>query len=109
MFYTAIKNFEKSCKKCKTRYKTTYKTLFHNVRFGLLKAFHIYIDFVYKKPQPKASELARRYNLTHKTVFYFKQKIIKDNGFIDLDSYLKKNRINEEERMMRFYNKLKNL
>jgi hypothetical protein len=108
-FYTTIKNFEKSCKKCKTRYKTTYKTLFHNVRFGLLKAFHIYIDVVYEEPQPKASELAIRYNLTYKTVFYFKQKVIKDSGFIDLDVYLKKNKINEEEKMMKFYDKIKNL
>ena len=80
-FYTTIKNFEKSCKKCKTRYKTTYNTLFHNVRFGLLKAFHIYIDVVYKKPQPKASELARKYNLTYKTSYNFKQKVMKYNGF----------------------------
>jgi len=108
-FYTTIKNFEKSCKKCKTRYKTTYKTLFHNVRIGLLKAFHIYIDVLYEKPQPKASELARRYNLTYKTAYNFKKKVIMNNGFIDLDVYLKKNRINKEERMMMFYNKIKNL
>lgn len=108
-FYTTIKNFKKSCKKCKTRYKTTYNTLFHNVRFGLLKAFHIYIDVVYEEPQPKASELARKYNLTYKTSYNFKQKVMKDNGFMDLDVYLKKNRINEEEKMMRFYDKIKNL
>ena len=108
-FYTTIKNFEKSCKKCKTRYKTIYNTLFHNVRFGLLKAFHIYIDVVYEEPQPKASELAKKYNLTYKTSYNFKQKVMKDNGFMDLDVYLKKNRINEEEKMMRFYDKIKNL
>lgn len=34
---------------------------------------------------------------------------MKDNGFMDLDVYLKKNRINEEEKMMRFYDKIKNL
>ncbi len=88
-----IKNFEKTCKKCKTRYKTTYNTLFHNVRFGLLKAFHIYIEVVYREPQPKASELARRYNLTYKTAYNFKQKIIKDFGFMNLEVYLKKNRL----------------
>tara|TARA_B110000238_G_C15892230_1_gene338219 strand:- start:240 stop:491 length:252 start_codon:yes stop_codon:yes gene_type:complete len=82
--------------------------LFHNVRIGLLKAFHIYIDVIYEKPQPKASELARRYNLTYKTAYNFKKKVIMNNGFIDLDVYLKKNRINKEERMMKFYNKIKN-
>ena len=85
-----IKNFEKTCKKCKTRYKTTYNTLFHNVRFGLLKAFHIYIEVVYREPQPKASELARRYNLTYKTAYNFKQKIIKDFGFMNLECLFEK-------------------
>ena len=105
-FYTTIKNFEKACKKCKTRYKTTYNTLFHNVRFGLLKAFHIYIDVVYEEPQPKASELARRYDLTYKTAYNFKQKVTMDNGSINLDVYLKKNRLFDEEKLFRFIEKI---
>ena len=108
-FYTTIKNFEKSCKKCKTRYKTTYKTLFHNVRFGLLKAFHFYIDVVYEKPQPKASELARRYNLTYKTAYNFKQKVTMDNGSINLDVYLKKNRLSDEEKLLKYFEEIKNI
>ncbi|MDG1811876.1 MAG: hypothetical protein P8H13_08055 [Polaribacter sp.] len=104
-FYTTIKNFEKSCTKCKTRYKTTHNTLFHNVRFGLLKAFHIYIDVVYEKPQPKASELARSYNLTYKTAYNFKQKVTMDKGSINLDVYLKKNRLSDEEKLFRFIEK----
>ena len=105
-FYTTIKNFEKACKKCKTRYKTTYNTLFHNVRFGLLKAFHIYIDVVYEEPQPKASELARRYDLTYKTAYNFKQKVTMDNGSINLDVYLKKNRLSDEEKLFRLIEKI---
>ena len=46
-FYDTICNYDKSCKNCKTKYKTTYNTLFHNVRFGLVKAFHIYIDIIF--------------------------------------------------------------
>ena len=107
-FYTTIKNFEKVCKKCKTRYKTTYNTLFHNVRFGLLKAFHIYIEVVYEKPQPKASELARRHNLTYKTAYNFKQKVIKDFSTINLDAYLKKNRLNDEEKLLKYFEEVKN-
>jgi hypothetical protein len=108
-FYTTIKNFEKACKKCKTRYKTSYNTLFHNVRFGLLKAFHIYIEVVYEKPQPKASELAKRHNLTYKTAYNFKQKVIKDFGFMNLESYLKKNKLSNEEKLMRFIEEIKNV
>ena len=102
-FYTTIKNFEKACKKCKTRYKTTYNTLFHNVRFGLLKAFHIYIEVVYEKPEPKASELAKRHNLTYKTAYNFKQKVITEFGFMNLESYLKKNKLSDEEKLLRYF------
>jgi hypothetical protein len=107
-FYTTIKKFEKTCKKCKSRYKTTYNTLFHNVRFGLLKAFHIYIEVVYEKPQPKASELARRHNLTYKTAYNFKQKVIKDFSTINLDTYLKKNRLNDEKKLFKYFEEVKN-
>ena len=83
--------------------------MFHNVRFGLLKAFHIYIEVVYEKPQPKASELARRHNLTYKTAYNFKQKVIKDFGFMNLESYLKKNKLSDEEKLMRFIEEIKNV
>ena len=108
-FYTTIKNYEKACKKCKTRYKTTYNTLFHNVRFGLLKAFHIYIEVVYEKPQPKASELAKRHNLTYKTAYNFKQKVIKDFGFMNLESYLKKNKLSNDEKLLSYFERTKKL
>ena len=108
-FYTTIKNFEKACKKCKTRYKTTYNTLFHNVRFGLLKAFHIYIEIVYEKPQPKASELAIRHNLTYKTAYNFKQKVIMDFGFMHLTEYLKKNRLSDLDKLLKYLERTKKL
>jgi len=108
-FYTSIEKFEKTCKNCKTRYKITFNTLFHNVRFGLLKAFHIYIEIIYKKPQPRASELARRYNLTYKTAYNFKNKVIDNNSFIDLEFYLMKNQLSDEEKLYDYIVKTKNL
>lgn len=105
-FYTTIENFEKTCKKCKTRYKNTYKTVFHNVRFGLLKAFHFYIDVVYDEPQPKASELAKRYELTYKTSYNFKQKILKEFGFMNLEVYLNKNRLSDETKLVKYFKKI---
>jgi hypothetical protein len=80
--------------------------LFHNVRFGLLKAFHIYIEVVYEKPEPKASELAKRHNLTYKTAYNFKQKVIKDFGFMNLESYLKKNKLSNEEKLLRYFEEI---
>ena len=79
--------------------------MFHNVRFGLLKAFHIYIEIVYEKPQPKASELARRHNLTYKTAYNFKQKVIMDFGFMHLTEYLKKNRLSDLDKLLKYFEK----
>jgi len=107
-FYTTIKRFEKACKKCKTRYKTTYNTLFHNVRFGLLKAFHIYIEVVYEEPQPKASDLAKKHNLTYKTAYNFKKKVTENAGFMDLDVYLKKNQLSDKEKLRKFIEDMDN-
>jgi hypothetical protein len=46
----------------------------------------MYIEIMDKKPQPKASELARRLNLTSKTACNFKQKVILEFGFMELES-----------------------
>lgn len=99
-FYCTIKNFEKSCKKCKTRHKNTRETLFHNTRFGLLKAFHIFIDVVYEVPQPKASELERRYKLSYKTAYNFKKKVIENKCNLDLDMYLKNNQLANQQKLI---------
>ena len=89
-------------RKCKKRYKSTYNTLFHNVRFGLLKAFHIYIEVNYEEPQPKASVLAKRYKLTYKTAYIFKKKVIDSNEFLNLQKYLKKDMLKNERELLRF-------
>jgi hypothetical protein len=80
--------------------------MFHNVRFGLLKAFHIYIDVVYEEPQPTASELAKRYNLTYKTTYNFKQKVIMSFSFMNLESYLKKRKLSDEEKLLRYFREI---
>ena len=101
-FYDTIYNYEKTCIDCKTKYRTTFNTLFHNVRFGLVKAFHIYIDIVYEQPQPKASLIAKRYNLTYKTAHTFKSKVIANYEFLDLTVYLNRNEISNQEKLEMF-------
>jgi hypothetical protein len=76
--------------------------LFHNIRFSLLKAFYMYIEIVYEKPESKASELSKRHNFTYKTTYNFKQKVIKDFGFMNLESYLKKNKLSDKEKLLRY-------
>ena len=101
-FYNTIYNYEKTCRNCKTKYRTTFNTLFHNVRFGLVKAFHIYIDIVYEQPQPKVSLIAKRYNLTYKTAHTFKSKVIAYYEFLDLTNYLNRNKISNQEKLAMF-------
>ncbi len=80
----------------------THTILYHNVRFGLLKAFHIYIEVNYEEPQPKASVLAKRYKLTYKTAYVFKQKVIDSNEFLNLQKYLKKDMLKNERELLSF-------
>jgi hypothetical protein len=101
-FYKTIYRYEKTCRNCKTKYRTTYNTFFHNVRFGLVNAFHIYIDIVYEQPQPKASLIAKRYNLTYKTAHTFKSKVIANYEFLDLTIYLNRNEISNHEKLAMF-------
>ena len=83
--------------------------MFYNVRFGLLKAFHICIEIVFEEPKPKASELAIRYHLAYKTAYNFKQKVITEFGFMELESYLRKNKLSNEEKLMKFFEEMKNV
>ena len=62
-----------------------------------------------REPQPKASELARRHNLTYKTAYNFKQKVINDFGFMNLESYLKKNKLSDEEKLLKYFEEMKNI
>ena len=69
----------------------------------------MYIEIVYEKPESKASELSKRHNFTHKTTYNFKQKVIKDFGFMNLESYLKKNKLSNEEKLIKFFEEMKNV
>ena len=73
------------------------------MRFGLVKAFHIYIDIIYEQPQPKASLISKRYDLTYKTVHTFKKKVIENYEFLDLTIYLNKNQISNQEKLKMFF------
>ena len=68
------------------------------MRFGLVKGFHIHVDIVYELPQPKASLISKRYNLTYKTKHTFKSKVIENYEFLDLTIYLNKNQISNQKK-----------
>lgn len=74
--------------------------MYHNIHFDLLKAFQIYLEVIYEKDQQKASELARTHNLTYKTKYNFKQKVIIGFGFMEFVRYLRKNKLSNDEKLM---------
>ena len=75
-FYNG-KNYTKSCISCKRRYRPTYNTLFHNVRFGLPKAIHLYLE-VRQGTELSSIKLAQKYRLRQGTVSKFIRKIKAD-------------------------------
>jgi hypothetical protein len=70
-----MKSFIKVCKTCKKKINPKKNTLFENVRFGLVTAFHIYIETKLNTKKISSVEIAKRYNITQKTAWEFLNKI----------------------------------
>lgn len=94
--------FKLICKSCKTIILPTVYTPLHNVRFGLLKAFHIYIEIKYNDIIPKSTYLAKKYNITQKTAWTFKKRVIESNWYIDLSEYSDKNQLTNLDNLRKF-------
>jgi hypothetical protein len=104
-FYNS-KDFNKSyitiCTKCKTKRKATYDSIFHNVRFGLVKAMHIYIDLKYGDNKLRAQEIVELYGLTYKTSWNFKKKVEDTTEELDLLRYSKNEDLKNETALFLF-------
>jgi hypothetical protein len=70
-----MKTYIKICKNCKKKISPKKNTLFENVRFGLVAAFHIYIETKLNIEKIRSVEIADRYNITQKTAWEFLNKI----------------------------------
>jgi hypothetical protein len=70
-----MKTYIKICKSCKKKISPKKNTLFENVRFGLLTAFHIYIEAKLNANKISSVIIADRYNITQKTAWEFLNKI----------------------------------
>lgn len=66
------------CNVCKRKFKPTYLTPFHNVRFGLLKAYNVYKEI--KEGRLSLYRIAIKYELTYKTVYNFSKKFKETNS-----------------------------
>lgn len=82
-FYKGV-DYEKICKKCKAKTSITRSTIFHNVRFGIVKAFAI-ADAYYKSEYTLSSyRVARNYGVTQKTAWIYLKKIMENKNYIEM-------------------------
>jgi len=67
----------RQCTKCRLKASPTSNTLFHKVKFPLLKAFYIVYFVSTNKKGISSTELSRKLNLRQKTCWSFKRKVMK--------------------------------
>lgn len=67
----------RQCTRCRYVESPTAQTLFHKVKFDLLKAFYIVYFISTNKKGITSTELSRKLNLRQKTCWAFKRKVMK--------------------------------
>ena len=73
--------YSRQCTRCKHTASPTSGTLFHKVKFPLLKAFYIVYFVSTNKKGISSMELSRKLELRQKTCWYFKHKA-------DIEAYI---------------------
>jgi len=75
--YCCTKRYgERRCTKCKKPESATAHTMFHKLKFPLLKAFYIVYYVSTNKKGISAAELSRKLDLRVKTCWSFKRKVM---------------------------------
>ena len=69
--------FSRQCTKCNSIESATAGTLFHGLKFSILKAFYIVYYVSTSKKGIASTELSRKLELRQKTCWLFKQKVMK--------------------------------
>lgn len=72
-----IKELDRQCTRCNYLESPTAGTLFHHVKFPLLKAFYIVYFVSTNKKGITSTELARKLDLKQKVCWLFKRKVMK--------------------------------
>lgn len=67
--------YGKVCKKCRKIHSVTSDTIFHGIRFPLLKAFYIMFETMTSTKSMSALQISRRYDINRKTAWLFMRKI----------------------------------
>jgi hypothetical protein len=71
------REFSRQCTKCRHIASPTSGSLFHKVKFPLLKAFYIIYYMSTNKKGISSTELSRKLGLRQKTCWLFKQKVMR--------------------------------
>lgn len=69
--------YQRQCTKCKRKSSPTSQTIFHRIKFPLLKAFYIVYYMSTCKKGINSTELSRKLDLRQKTCWAFQQKVRK--------------------------------
>jgi transposase-like protein len=69
------KDYSRTCNKCSDTESPSADTLFHKVKFGLLKAFHICFEMATTTKSLSALQVARRYTVRPQTARMFMHKV----------------------------------
>jgi hypothetical protein len=77
LYCAGSKTYSRQCTKCKYQSSPTSGTLFHKVKFPLLKAFYIIYYMSTSKKGIASTELSRKLALRQKTCWLFQQKVMK--------------------------------
>lgn len=76
-YCNAKRKYSRQCTKCNHISSPTAGTLFHKVKFPILKAFYIVYYVSTNKKGISSTELSRKLSLRQKTCWLFKQKVMK--------------------------------
>lgn len=71
------KEYSRQCTRCKHTVSVTSGTLFHKVKFPILKAFYIVYYVSTSRKGISSTELSRKLGLRQKTCWLFKRKVMK--------------------------------
>lgn len=68
--------YDKQCTRCRRNTSPTSGTVFHNIKFPILKAFYIVYYLSTSKKGMASTELSRKLNLRQPTAWAFKHKVM---------------------------------
>ena len=95
--YYKGKDYHRVCQKCYQKESPTSGTIFHHLRFGLQKAFHIIFEMSTSSKGISSVQISKRYGITQKTAWYFMQKVRKSmesstkfpmDGIVNVDEFV---------------------